>query len=142
MLTTDKFYFFDVGIANYLAKRRPLPGGADFGKSFEHYIFMELSNYQKYRDPELSLRYWKSASGLEVDFVCGDMHTAIEIKSSRRIHPKQLKGLTALREEYAVKNLLLVCLEEESRIVEGDIHILPWKIFLQKVWNEELLRQC
>ena len=69
------------------------------------------------------------------------MHTAIEVKSSRRIYPKHLKGLKALREEYPVKNLLLVCLEEESRTVEGDIHILPWKVFLQKVWNEELLRQ-
>ena len=136
VITTDKFYFFDVGVANYLAKRNPLPETPDFGRSFEHYIFMELCNYQRYRDPELDIRYWKSASGLEVDFVCNDMHTAIEVKSSRRIHAGHLKGLKSLREEYAVKNLLLVCLEEEPRIVEGDIQILPWKVFLQKMWVE------
>ncbi len=39
MILTDKFYFFDVGIANYLAKRKPLIGNESFGKSFEHYIF-------------------------------------------------------------------------------------------------------
>ena len=46
LIETEKFYLFDVGVANYLARRRPLRGGAEFGKSFEHYILMELRAYQ------------------------------------------------------------------------------------------------
>ena len=139
MTLTDKFYFFDVGVSNYLAKRKALIGNEAFGKSFEHYIFMELMNYKKYKDPELDLSYWRTSSGYEVDFICNDMHTAIEVKSSSRIHDKHLRGLKALKEEWKVKNLILVCLERQSRIVNKDIQILPWKTFLKKLWKEELL---
>ena len=139
MTLTDKFYLFDVGISNYLAKRKPYKGNEAFGKSFEHYIFMELINYKKYRNPELDIYYWRTSSGYEVDFICGDMHTAIEVKSSSRIHNNHLKGLKALKEEWNVKNLILVCMESQPRIVNKNIQILPWKIFLKKLWKENLL---
>lgn len=140
MSLTDKFYFFDVGVANYLARRKPYKGNTAFGKSFEHYIFMELMNYKKYKDPELDIHYWKTASGYEVDFICGDMHTAIEVKSSDRIHKNHLKGLRALKEENKVKKLIVVCLEKESRIVDKNIHIWPWKLFVKKMWKNKLLK--
>ena len=139
MSVTDKFYFFDVGIANYLAKRKPYKGNLAFGKSFEHYILMELINYKKYKNPDLELCYWKTSSGYEVDFICWDMHTAIEVKSSERIHRQHLKGLKALKEEHKVKKMIVVCLEKESRIVDKDIHILPWKLFLENLWKKNLL---
>lgn len=139
MTLTDKFYFFDVGVANYIAKRKPYRGNEAFGKSFEHYILMELINYKKYKNPELDIHYWRTASGYEVDFICGDLHTAIEVKSSERIHTNHLKGLKALREEHKIKNYLLVCLEKTSRIVDKNIHILPWKSFLEKLWKDNLL---
>lgn len=139
MTLTDKFYFFDVGVSNYLAKRMPFPGNEAFGKSFEHYILMELMNYRKYRFPELDIHYWGTSSGYEVDFICGDMHTAIEVKSSSRIHSNHLKGLKALREEWSVKNLIVVCMERESRTVDKNIQVLPWKVFLKRLWKENLL---
>ena len=139
MILTDKFYFFDVGIANYLAKRKPLKGNPDFGKSFEHYIFMELMNFKKYVNPELEIHYWRTSSGFEVDFICGDMHTAIEVKSSSKIYDNHLKSLKALKTDKTVKNIILVCLEREPRVVDKNIHILPWKVFLKKLWTENLL---
>ena len=139
MILTDKFYFFDVGVSNYLAKRKPSVGGEAFGKSFEHYILMELMSYKKYKEPELDLHYWRTSSGYETDFICGDMHTAIEVKASSRIHSKHLKGLKALREEWKVKNLIVVCLEAAPRTVSQNIQILPWRLFLKKLWKENLL---
>ncbi len=139
MTLTDKFYFFDVGVARYLAKRNPLPGNADFGKSFEHYILMELISYQKYKHPEMELHYWKTASGYEVDFICGDMHTAVEVKASSRIHRHHLRGLKALKEEQKVKNMIVVCQERQARMVEGFIRILPWKVFLKKLWQGHIV---
>jgi uncharacterized protein len=38
LIETEKFFLFDVGVANYLARRHPVPGGSDFGKAFEHCI--------------------------------------------------------------------------------------------------------
>ena len=141
MSLTDKFYFFDVGVANYLARRKPYKGNLAFGKSFEHYIFMELMNYKKYKNPEQNFYYWQTSSGYEVDFICGDMHTAIEVKSSNKIHQNHLKGLKALKEERKVKKMIVVCLEKESRIVDKDIHILPWRLFLEKLWKKNLLKE-
>lgn len=140
MTLTDKFYFFDVGVSNYLAKRKPFIGNEAFGKSFEHYIFMELMNYKKYKNPELDIYYWRTSSGYEVDFICGDMHTAIEVKSSSRVHKNHLKGLKALKEEWKVKSFIVVCLESQSRIADKNIQILPWKTFLKKLWKENLLK--
>jgi uncharacterized protein len=42
MILAEKFYLFDVGISNYLARRQPKQGTPEFGKSFEHFILMEL----------------------------------------------------------------------------------------------------
>ena len=57
MILAEKFYFFDVGVAGYLARRYPVPGSSDFGKAFEHFILMELRAYQAYREPEMPIRY-------------------------------------------------------------------------------------
>ena len=101
---------------------------------------MELMSYKKYKNPDLDICYWRTAGGYEVDFVCGDMHTAIEVKSSSRIHSNHLKGLKALKEEWKLKNLIVVCTESQPRVVEKNIHILPWKVFLRKLWKENLLK--
>src|SRR5207247_747937 len=71
LIETEKFFLFDVGVANYLARRRPMLGGSEFGKSFEHYILMELKAYQAYREPEMELSFWRTAAGQEVDFILG-----------------------------------------------------------------------
>ena len=68
LFETEKFYLFDVEVTNYLLRRTPRIGTPEFGKSFEHYILMELKVYQAYRNPELDIRYWRTSSGYEVDF--------------------------------------------------------------------------
>ena len=43
VVLSPKFYFFDIGIANYLLKRKHIEWGTlDAGHTFEHYIYMEL----------------------------------------------------------------------------------------------------
>ncbi len=135
LIETEKFYFFDVGVCNYLARRFPKMGTPEFGKSFEHYILMELKAYQAYRNPELEIRFWRTASGFEVDFVLNDMITAIEVKGSQRIHSAHTKGLEALLEEFLVKNAIIVSLERQPRMLESGIEILPWPVFLERLWS-------
>ena len=38
LVETEKFYLFDVGVTNYLARREPQLGSAELGKSFEHFV--------------------------------------------------------------------------------------------------------
>jgi predicted AAA+ superfamily ATPase len=139
LIETEKFYLFDVGLSNYLAQRKPKFGTPEFGKSFEHYILLELMAYKAYRNPELLLHYWRTSTGLEVDFILGDMELAIEIKTSKRVHESDIKSLKILQEEHNVKRTLLVSFETEPKILGNNIECLPWKLFLEKLWNQELL---
>ncbi|MBI5400448.1 ATP-binding protein [Candidatus Saganbacteria bacterium] len=134
MILTEKFYFFDVGVANYLARRQPRLGSAEFGKSFEHYILMEIRAYQAYKNPDLPISFWRISTGQEVDFILGEKDLVIEVKSSARVNGYDLRPLLSLLEDAPARKAIIVCLEEEPRLMEHDIEILPWKVFLDRLW--------
>ena len=49
--SAPKFYLFDVGIANYICGNTVLStSGADFERSFEHFIFLELVAATSYQN--------------------------------------------------------------------------------------------
>ncbi len=137
-ITRAKFYLFDIGVTNNLAKRgRILYKSELFGKAFEHFIALELRAYLSYRRLNQTLSYWRSVNGQEVDFIIGD-ECAIEVKSTEFVSKKYLNGLLALKEENIVKKYYLISLDVRERHVEG-IRILPYKIFLDLLWQDELL---
>ncbi|MFI0608942.1 MAG: ATP-binding protein [Anaerolineae bacterium] len=138
MIQTEKFYLFDVGVANHLARRRPKIGGADFGKSLEHWVLMEILNYRRYRDPDLDVRFWRTSTGMEVDFILGDMAAAIEVKATARVTDAHLRGLRALSEGHRVRRSVVVSLEKEPRTLSPGITVLPWSRFLDELWSGEL----
>ena len=137
LIETEKFYLFDVGVANYLCRRKPKPGTPEFGKAFEHYILMELKAYQAYKNPELDISFWRTAGGFEVDFLLAEKALAIEAKASPRVHEGHTKGLLALTEDGPVKRSLIVCLESEPRNLSNGIEIVPWENFVQRLWTGE-----
>lgn len=137
LIGTEKFYWFDVGVTNYLARRRPMLGSQEFGKSFEHLMWMELTNYRRYRAPEMELSYWRTSTGHEVDFIVGDMTLAIECKASGRITTRDLSGLRALQEDQGVRHKIIVCLETQPRKLDDGIEIIPWQLFLDRLWSGE-----
>jgi predicted AAA+ superfamily ATPase len=129
---TSKFYLFDGGVARVLQDRSLIrTGSPEFGEAFEAYVFHELKAFADYHQID-KLHYWRSISGLEVDFILDD-ETAIEVKASKNISGQDLKNLKALREEKKLKNYIVVCCEKEKRIVDG-IKIVPWQIFLEELW--------
>jgi len=138
LIETEKFYLFDVGLSNYLARRQPKQGTPEFGKSFEHFILLELMAYKAYRNPELDVSYWRTTGGREVDFIVNDMAVAIEVKSSKRVHETDTKSLRILQEEHKVGKALIVSLESEPKHLPGNIESLPWGVFLQRLWGNEL----
>jgi hypothetical protein len=49
---------------------------------------------------------------------------------------KDLSGLRALQEETTnIKHFILVCQEDEPRTDLNGIEILPWKTFLNRLWE-------
>lgn len=135
---TSKFYLFDPGVARFLQNRGRINSGSpEFGEAFEHYMFNEIRAYSDYRKAG-DVAYWRSTSGFEVDFILGGI-TAIEVKAGRTVTERDLRGLRALREEKALKNYILVCLESNPRTVDG-IRVLPWKQFLEELWTGAFTR--
>lgn len=140
LASSEKFYLFDVGVANYLSRRKPAEGTFEYGKSFEHLIFMELRAYQAYRSPDLELYLWRTANYQEVDFIVGEKSLAIEVKSSSNVTAKDIKGLSVLCDDGPVGKRILVSREKLPRLVKdrhGPIEILPWKEFLIRLWAGE-----
>lgn len=139
VILAPKFYFFDVGIANYLLKRGKIDYGSEaFGSAFEHFIYQEIIAHSHYSGIEYPVYYWRTASQIEIDFVLGDHETAIEVKATNNAQSRHLKGLKSFADEYNVKNLLLVSNDPFPRKI-NEILILPWKIFLQKLWEGEII---
>lgn len=140
VIAAPKFYFADVGMVNHLAKRGSVqPGSELYGKAFEHWVFHEVSAYNAYSEAFATLRYWRLASGIEVDLIVNDMQLAIEAKASRRITTDHLRGLRALVQDHPrIKQRILVCLEPKSYQTEDNILILSATDFCQRLGAGEL----
>ncbi len=139
IIRAPKFYFFDIGVANYLSKQFNIePGSYAFGKAFEHFIYMEIYAYSKYSGKDFPISYWRTASQLEIDFVLGQHEVGIEVKSSVHIIPRHLKGLKAFSEEYNVNKLIVISRDSQPRLI-NNILILPWKEFLKQLWAGEII---
>jgi len=129
-----KFYLFDVGVAGFLSRRHlEAERGEPFGKAFEHFILMELAAHASYSEIGYDIRFWRTKTGLEVDFILGASEVAVEVKGSSRIDDRELRPLQAFIEEYKPRKAIVVCTEKEPRKV-GAIHIQPWRYFLQELW--------
>ncbi len=128
-----KFYFFDVGVVNFLANRGELrPGSELFGKAFENWVYHELRAFLSYHFPFKNLSYWGLSTGVEVDFIVGDMELAIEAKAVSKVGPHHLKNLRELKKEHpALKKSVLLCLGAEARATDDGIHILPFSQLMQ-----------
>ncbi len=131
-IATSKFYFFDVGVLNYISDTFPESVNSPiWGSRFEHFIVNEIRCANFYQRRKLNLNFWRSTSQFEVDVIFGNK--AIEIKSNTKVTEKDLKGLRALKEEKILKKYILVSNDPVERISDG-IHIMPCKKFLARLW--------
>jgi len=136
----DKFYFHDVGVVNFLARRGVIqPGSELFGKAFENWVFHELCCYNSYRERYAEFSYWRLSTGAEVDFIVNDLACAIECKSSSNVQRAHLKGLRELKAEHkAVGKQIVVSCVPVSRKTDEGVEILSVADFLDKLWGGEL----
>lgn len=136
---TAKFFFFDIGVKNTLSCTRELPKKSDlWGKSFEHFIAMELRAFLSYvLKDKLSLKFWRSTSQFEVDFVLGD-EVALEVKASSSVKREHFRGLKALSDEKIFKKYYIVSNDPTPRTQDG-IQCLHWREFLEKLWCGEII---
>lgn len=138
VVQAPKFYYFDVGLANYLMGRHTLRRGTDdYGHAFEHLVMQEIIAYKGYNDRQDVISYWRTYDKKEVDAIIGDARVAIEIKSSEQIKSKHKAGLKAFKEDHPDCRLILVSLEPLSRKVDG-IELMNVLDFFKQLWNGKI----
>lgn len=64
----------------------------------------------------------------------GDAGVAVEVKGTSRVDNRELRSLNAFREEFHSSKALVVSNEAAVRKV-GEIEIIPWRIFLSRLWE-------
>lgn len=138
VVQSPKFYYFDVGIANYLMGRHSLKRGTDdYGHAFEHLVVQEILAYRGYSRRRESISYWHTYTRQEVDLVIGDAKVAIEIKSCEEVKTRHKAGLKAFKEEHPDCRLILVSLDPITR-VSGDKELIYVKDFFEMLWDGEI----
>lgn len=136
---SPKFYYYDVGITNFLLGRRDMrPGTELFGHSFEHLIIQELVAWLGYHQSDEKLTYWHTTSGYEVDAIIGEGRVAIEVKSCEEVKSRHLRGLKAFGEEFPDCRLIVVSLDTYRRRMNG-VEIIPAMEFLSDLWAGKIL---
>ncbi|MEI6309077.1 MAG: DUF4143 domain-containing protein, partial [bacterium] len=130
---------FDVGVAGAITHRQiPRENGEQFGRALEHFILMELLAHRSYRELDYDVNFWRTKSGLEVDFILGQGAVAIEVKGTSQIDHADMRPLKAFVREHRPARAFIVCNERAPRVHE-DIRILPWRDFLRMLWNGEVM---
>ena len=131
----SRFYFFDVGIANYLTGRHHLaPKTPEYGHAFEHLVMQEIAAYLGYSNSEEKLTYWHTYDNQEVDAVIGDARVAIEIKSTDSVQASHKKGLAEFAKEHPNVRQILVSRDRVTRR-SGDIDLYYVTDFFKELWE-------
>lgn len=138
---SSKFYLFDVGVTRKLQGLSKIEeGSAEFGRYFENYIAMEIRSALDYSGCDKDgLYYWHAQNGQEVDFIINE-RIAVEVKATKRVSARDLKGLKALMEEGLLEKYILVCREDYPQLLDNGILILPYRDFLDRLWKGDLLK--
>ena len=140
LITSPKFYFFDLSPVIHLTRRSEILLGSElFGRAFEHYLWMEIMAHSSYSEMFYPIFYWRTSSGFEVDFILGDHEIAVEAKATQYANTAHLKGLRRFKEEYQTKRCILISLDSKPRKTEDQIEIFPWRIFLEQLWSGKII---
>jgi predicted AAA+ superfamily ATPase len=133
LVAHPKVLLFDLGVRNAIL-RRPLdrPLDDERGLLLEHLVGLELRRREGTIWPEARVQYFRTRRGAEVDFVLsvGREHWAIEVKASRHVDARDLKGLEAFAEHArTVARRIVVFLGSRPLRIDG-VDVLPIEDFL------------
>lgn len=144
-VASPKFYFFDIGIVNFLLGRESIKEKTpEFGKILEHFIFLELRAFIDYNLVDAELYYWRSQGQLEIDFIIklkNKKLIGIEVKGSENIREKHAKSLLAFEDDFSLSQKIIVSNEKHTRALEDqNIAIYPFRVFCKKLWNKDFFQ--
>jgi len=127
-----KFYLFDSGVFRTLRPSGPLDRAQDIeGQALEGLVAQHLRAWIAYGTKSYDLFFWRTRSGVEVDFIVygEDGFWAIEVKNTSRIWPEDIRNLRAFGEDFPESRRILLYRGEE-RLARDKAVCLPCEEFL------------
>ncbi|MCC6299551.1 MAG: ATP-binding protein [Anaerolineales bacterium] len=133
VLSSPRYYFFDTGVRNALARLPLTPEllQVEKGRLFEHAVILELLRRIRLLRTNHNLYYWRTSGGAEVDCVL-ETHNElipIEIKSAAQVSQRDLTGLRSFLSDYGekVKRALVVTMGKQPEQMDDKILAVPWQ---------------
>ncbi len=125
LIKAPKLYWSDTGLAMFLAGENE-PRGAHL----ENMVLTDLLAWRDLQARRPEVLYWRTATGLEVDFVIEtpDRLLPMEIKGAARVRPGDAKGLEAFMDEYPdlVDGALLLYGGDDTFPLTRRVLAVPW----------------
>jgi len=128
-----KLYLFDAGVFRSLRPRGPLDRPEEIdGAALEGLVAQHLRAWVAYSGSDAELFFWRTRSGVEVDFVVYGARGfwAIQVQNGSQVRPADLRSLRTFREDYPEATAILLHRGAERRRVD-DIWCLPVEAFLR-----------
>jgi predicted AAA+ superfamily ATPase len=130
-----KFYYFDAGVFRSIRPAGPLDRPEEIdGAAIEGLVAQHLRAFCAYDSRGYEMFYWRTKSGVEVDFVLYGKAgiTAIEVKRSAKVNSKDLAGLRAFGEDYPQAGLFFLYGGKERLKING-VQCVPCEAFLREL---------
>jgi len=141
LVSHPKFYFFDVGLYTALRPKGPLDRPEEIGgAALEGLVLQQLRAWNAYKGLPYQLFYWRSRSGVEVDFILyGELGIyAIEIKNTAQVRVEDLKPLMAFKEDYP-QSLCIFLYRGHEKLKKNNVLCIPCETFLSQLHPEKEL---
>lgn len=132
LVSHGKFYFFDTGVWRTLRPKGPLDNPSEIdGAALEGLVYQHLRAKLDLDGVRDGLFFWRTRSGVEVDFVVYTQQTfmAVEVKNATRVQLSDVAGLRAFVEDYPGATPVLVYRGTE-RIMFNGVLLVPAGEFL------------
>mgnify|MGYP001627293627 CR=1 FL=1 len=128
LIKAPKLYWCDTALALHLSGEAE-PRGAHL----ENLVLLDLIAWRDVTTPRPEVLYWRTADGLEADFVLETPRRLlpIEVKTSSRVLPADARGLEAFLDEYPERSdggLLLHTGHEVFPLTRRILAALWWRV--------------
>lgn len=127
-----KFYFFDAGVFRSLRAKNPMDLSEEIdGAALEGLVAQHLKFWIDNQKEPWEFEFWRTRSGLEVDFVLygPDGFWAIEVKNNKNVSGADVKGLIEFQKDYPQAKILLLY-QGTQKIMHKNVLCMPCEEFL------------
>lgn len=135
LIKQSKFYFSDCGVFRSVRPSGPLDRPEEMdGAALEGLVYQHLKAWADYSKESNELFFWRTQSGVEVDFVVygESQFCALEVKNSRTVNRKDLRALKAFRSDYPECSTVLLY-RGGDRLLIDDVWCVPCDDFLRQL---------